>query len=56
MSKSKAKKQPAKTKKNTEIVEEESAVKDLTKSECVSLICLSLSNLEHLGLVSLIYQ
>jgi hypothetical protein len=43
VSKSKAKKQPAKTKKNTEIVEEESAVKDLTKSECVSLICLSLS-------------
>jgi hypothetical protein len=44
VSKSKSKKQPAKTKKNTEIVEgEESAVKDLTKSECVSLICLSLS-------------
>jgi hypothetical protein len=30
-------------KKNTEIANEKSAVKDLTKSECVSLICLTLS-------------
>jgi hypothetical protein len=37
----KSKKQPTKT--NTEIAKEKSAVKDLTKSECVSLICLSLS-------------
>jgi hypothetical protein len=41
--KSKSTKQPTKTKKNTEIAKEKSAVKDLTKSECVSLICLSIS-------------
>jgi hypothetical protein len=41
--KSKSTKQPTKTKKNTEIAKQKSAVKDLTKSECVSLICLSLS-------------
>jgi hypothetical protein len=42
-SKAKSTKQPTKTKKNTEIANEKSAVKDLTKSECVSLICLTLS-------------
>jgi vacuolar-type H+-ATPase catalytic subunit A/Vma1 len=43
-----------KQKKNTEIANEKSAVKDLTKSECVSLICLTLSVNSSLALE--IYQ